>query len=93
MISKPPADRLVCDALTARPSIPREYRIDWTVLAANAETASQTLDLAKTEHEKVIVSIRNREDIIAGHIVAIEGNWFSCSDDVQFNKAFFGAQE
>ena len=78
-ISKPPADRLVCDALTARPSLPPEYVIDWT-------------KAAQDEHGKYVASVRAREGIVAGYIVAVEGNWFSCSDDVRFNKAFFDAQ-
>lgn len=78
---KPPADRMDCQALDGRPTIPAEYVIDWTRV--------MTVDQAKSEHEAFVRSVRTREGIVAGHIVEIEGRLFACSNDAAWLRDFF----
>ena len=82
-IAKPPIDKLTCDALTARPDIPAEYDIDWSTVT--------TVEGARGEHDAFVRTLRTREGLIAGHIVAIEGNWFSCWSTVKWHADYNGA--
>ncbi len=82
-IAKPPANKLVCDALTTRPHIPAEYVIDWT--------AVQTIGGARGAHDAFVRTLRTREGLIAGHIVQIEANWFSCWSAVKWHADYNGA--
>ena len=77
----PPADRLDCVALEARPSIPAEYVIDWTKVTTVAQ--------ARGEHEAYVRSIRTREGVIVGHIVEIENRLFLCASDDAWLRDFY----
>lgn len=79
-IAKPPADKLACEALAKRPKIPAEYVIDWSKV--------QTVEQARSEHEAFVRTLRTREGLIAGYIVQIEGNWFSCWSDVKWHADY-----
>jgi hypothetical protein len=82
-IAKPPAEKLTCDALAARPQIPAEYVIDWD--------AVQTVDAARGAHDAFVRTLRTREGLIAGHIVQIQANWFSCWSTVKWHTDYNGA--
>lgn len=78
---KPDATRLVCVSTTTRPTIPGEYVIDWTKVAS--------IPAAKAEHEKYVASIRTREGVIAGYIVQVEGQLFTCSNNMQWLRDYY----
>lgn len=77
---KPPASKLVCEALPTRPALPAEYQIDWSKVT--------TVDEARAEHERFVATLRDREGRVAGYIVSIEGAWFSCSSNLSFVRTF-----
>lgn len=78
---KPPADKYDCRALPGRPAIPPEYVINWGAVT--------TVPQARSEHDAYVRSVRTREGIVAGHIVAIEGRLFMCASDAQWLEDFF----
>lgn len=82
-IVKPPIEKLTCDALATRPQIPPEYQIDWSKVV--------TVEAARGEHDAFVRTLRTREGLIAGHIVQIEGNWFSCWSTVKWHADYNGA--
>jgi len=75
-----PPERLVCEAAGDRPSIPREYAVDWSKVATVAQ--------AQTEHLKYVASVRNREGVITGYIMRIEGKLFTCHTNAQWRADF-----
>lgn len=80
---KPPADRMDCQMIEGRPVLPAEYQIDWSKVT--------TVPQAKTEHEAYVVRARERDAIVAGYIVEIEGRLWACSNDDQWLRDFFDA--
>lgn len=78
---KPPAERLDCREISGRPAIPPEYVIDW----ARVTSVPQ----AQTEHNAFVRSVRTREGITVGHIVAIEGRLFACASDAAWLRDFY----
>lgn len=80
---KPPPERLVCVQDGNRPTIPREYVIDW----AKVRTVAQ----ARSEHETYVKSIRTREGVIVGYIVSVEAKLFACSSNAQWLREWFAA--
>jgi predicted secreted Zn-dependent protease len=74
-------DRFICEAAGARPNIPPEYVIDWS--------AVHNVPQAKAEHDKFVATIRSRENVIGGYIVAVEGNLFVCSNNMQWLRDFY----
>ena len=85
---KPPAARLACVAIGDRPKIPPEYVIDWSKVLV-PDDARATLARAQAEHARYVASIRTREGIVAGHILAVEGRLFACSNDAAWLREFF----
>ena len=75
-----PPERLVCEAAGARPAIPAEHVIDWSRVV--------TVDQAKAEHLKFVASVRNREGVITGYIMRIEGKLFVCQTNMQWRRTF-----
>lgn len=80
---KPPPERLVCVQDGNRPTIPREYVIDW----AKVRTVAQ----ARSEHDTYVKSIRTREGVIVGYIVSMEAKLFACSSNMQWLKDWHAA--
>lgn len=70
-----PPERIDCEPLgvSARPALPPEYRIDWS--------AVENIQQAYDEHRKFVASVRNREGLIAGYIVDVEGALWACASD------------
>lgn len=79
---KPPADRMDCIAADGRPAIPAEYVIDWSKVL--------TVPQAKTEHEAFVRSVRNREGVITGYLIEVEGKLWACSSDAEWLRDLFG---
>lgn len=75
-----PPDRLVCEAAGDRPAIPAEHAIDWTTVV--------TVDQARAEHTKYVASIRNREGVITGYIVQVEGKLFTCQSNMDWRRTY-----
>ena len=82
-----PPTRLVCDAAGTRPTIPPEYKIDWTTVAA-APTVAVAVERAKSEVGKLIGTVRTREGVVAGYVLDIEGKLFICSNNAQWRREF-----
>lgn len=68
-----PADRMDCVAVEGRPAIPAEHMIDWTKVT--------TVPQARAEHDTYVRSVRNREGVITGYVVEIEGKLWACASD------------
>jgi hypothetical protein len=68
-----PPERMDCVYVQDRPTIPAEHVIDWSKVT--------TVPQARSEHDAYVRSVRNREGIVAGYIVNLEGKLFACSND------------
>lgn len=79
----PPAERLQCVGVTGRPTIPGEYKIDWSRVTTVAQ--------ARSEHEKFVAAIRTREGVIAGYVLEVEGKLFTCSNNAQWLREYYKA--
>jgi hypothetical protein len=75
-----PPERLVCERAGTRPTIPPEHAIDWSQV--------RTVDQAKVEHGKYVASIRTREGIVAGYVLKLEGNLFTCWNNMEWRRQF-----
>ncbi len=87
---KPPPERLQCAGPGDRPRIPVEHGVDWAkVLSAN--DAAVTLARAQAEHGRFVASLRQREAIVARHVVEIEGRLFACANNAAWLRSFYAA--
>lgn len=77
----PPPERLQCAPAPKRPQVPAEYRIDW----ARVLTVAQ----AKSEHERFVQTLRTRENVVTGYIIAIEGGLFICSENAAWLRRWY----
>lgn len=77
----PPQERLQCAPAGARPSIPPEYQIDWSRVSTVAQ--------ARSEHDSYVRSIRTREGVIVGYIIAVEGKLFACSSNMTWLRDYY----
>ena len=75
-----PPERLICERSGTRPTIPAEYAIDWTKVATVAQ--------AKSEFDKYVAVIRNREGIVAAYVLKVEGVNFVCWNNMQYRRDF-----
>ena len=75
-----PADRLICERIGTRPTIPPEHKIDWSQV--------RTVAQAKVEHDKVMATVRTREGIVAGYILKLEGANFICWNNMEWRRQF-----
>lgn len=84
----PPPERLQCAAAPARPNVPPEYKVDWTraLAAANVRDA---VGLAMQEHMRFVQTLRTREGLVTGYIVAIEGQLFVCSNNAAWLRDWY----
>lgn len=74
---------MVCEgAPAARPSIPATYVIDWSRVT--------TVDQARAEHDAYVRSILDRNEVLVGYIVEIEGRLFVCSNNAQWWRDYWG---
>lgn len=79
---KPDTERMDCRVLAGRPAMPAEYVIDWSKVL--------TVDQARAEHEAYVRSVRTREGVTVGYIVAIEDRLFLCATDAEWLRDFYG---
>lgn len=77
---KTPSERLICEPAGARPSIPPEHQIDWS--------AVQTVDQAKSEHDRYVRRIRDREGVVVGYLVSLEGKHVVCVVNMEWRRDF-----
>lgn len=75
-----PAERLVCERVGTRPTIPPEYAIDWSKV--------KTVEAAKVEHDKYVSVIRTREGIVAGYVLKLEGANFVCWNNMEWRRQY-----
>lgn len=75
-----PPERLVCEKVGARPTIPAEYAIDWTKVSTVAQ--------ARSEFDKYVAVIRNREGVVAAYILKLEGVNFVCWNNAQWRREY-----
>lgn len=69
-----PPERTDCEAATGkRPTLPPEYRIDWSKVASVGQ--------AKAEHDNFVNVIRGREGVVANYVLSLEGQLFQCAND------------
>lgn len=78
-----PAERMDCVKASKRPTLPPEYQIDWSRVAAAPDVAA-AVQLAKDEVAKFVGTIRTREGRVAGYILDVEGELFACSNDAEW---------
>jgi hypothetical protein len=81
-------DRFVCEAAGTRPKAPPEYQIDWTE-ASKAPTVAIAIERAKAEVAKLIGSVRNREGVVVGYILQLEGRHFVCFNNMTWQRDFY----
>ena len=82
---KPPSERLQCAPAGERPTIPPEHRIDWQSVSTVAQ--------ARSEHDAYVRSVRTREGMVAGYIVAVEGKLFACSNNAAWLREWYAATD
>lgn len=75
-----PPERMDCAKLSKRPKLTAEYQIDWTKVA--------TVPQAHAEHDKFVAVVRDREKVVAGYILEVEGELFACSNDAQWLREY-----
>lgn len=74
-------ERFVCEAAGTRPQVPPEYVIDWSHVT--------TVPQAHAEHDAFVRRLRDREGIVAGYIVQLEGRHFVCFNNMQWQRDFY----
>lgn len=75
-----PPERLICERTGTRPTIPTEYVIDWTKVS--------TVAAAKVEVGKLITQQHEREKVVAGYVLKVEGQNFICWNNAQWRREF-----
>lgn len=81
-------ERFVCEPAGTRPTIPPEYRVDWTRALA-APTVPAAVEEARQQHMLYVGSIRTREGVVAGYIVQLEGRHFICFNNMEWQRQFY----
>lgn len=75
-----PVERLICERAGTRPQITPEKAIDWSQI--------RTVDAAKLAHETFVKELRTREGIVAGYVLKLEGNLFTCWTNMVWRRDF-----
>jgi hypothetical protein len=75
-----PPERLICERLGTRPSIPPEHQIDWSQI--------RTVAAAKVEHDKYVATVRTREGVVAGYVLKLEGVNFVCWNNMEWRRQY-----
>lgn len=81
-------DRFVCEPAGTRPKAPPEYQIDWGQVSAAPSVAVAT-ERAKAEVAKLVASVRNREGVVVGYILQLEGRHFVCFNNMTWQRDFY----
>jgi len=68
-----------------RPKLPKDYVIDWDAVRV-AGDVEKTLDNAKAEHEKYVAVVRDREGVMVGYVMKVEGANFICWDNMKWQN-------
>lgn len=80
---KPPPERLECQTAGTRPIIPPEHVIDWTRVVTAGD--------ARAQHEAFVTKLREREGLITGYLVRIEGANFICASNARWLRDWYAA--
>lgn len=75
-----PADRLVCEAAGPRPKIPPEYQIDWSKVTTVPQAQGEVGKLLAVEHQ--------REGVVAGYVLQVEGKLAICFVNAQWRREY-----
>jgi hypothetical protein len=75
-----PPDRLICERLGTRPTIPPEHAIDWSQV--------RTVPQAQAEHQKYVATVRTREGVVAGYVLKLEGVNFLCWNNMEWRREY-----
>lgn len=75
-----PAERTDCPTTVARPTVPAESLLDWSIIT--------TLQQARAAVEALIGSVRARERVVADHVLKLEGVIFECGNDDQWVRDY-----
>ena len=78
-----PPERMDCVVVNDRPVVPGEYVIDWSKVATVGE--------ARAQHDAFVTRLRQRETLVAGYVVRLEGRVFACADDAQWLRDYTAA--
>ena len=81
-------ERFQCDPAGARPTIPTEDVVDLDRALA-APTVTEAVAIVREELGAYVRSVRAREAVVARYIVQLEGQLFSCSDNMTWLRDFF----
>lgn len=74
-----PPERLVCEAAVERPALPPQYRVDRSI----------TLPLGIwAEHDRYVAREIERNGIVAGYLLTVEGRNFVCFNNMQWRREF-----
>lgn len=74
-----PPERLVCEAAGDRPALPPQYRVNRNVA---------TLPAVWAEHDRYVSREIERNGIVAGYILTVEGRNFVCFNNMQWRREF-----
>jgi hypothetical protein len=75
-----PPERLVCERTGTRPTLPPEYQIDWGHITSVPQAKAEVVKLVQRQHE--------RERIVAGYVLQVEGVNFICFNNMQWRRDF-----
>ena len=70
-----------CQRSPTRPTVSPEYQIDWSRIA--------TVGQAKAEFDNFKLTLRGRENVIAGYMLGLEAVNFNCWNDTQAQLDFY----
>lgn len=79
-------ERFVCervDPTKDRPTLPPTYQIDWSRV--------QTVEDAHREHDSYVASIVDRNRVVSGYIVRLEGVDFTCWNNMKWQNDYYDA--
>ena len=74
-------ERFDCQRAGTRPTVAPEYQIDWSKIS--------TVGQARTEFENFKLTLRGRENIVAGYLLGLEAINFNCWSDTQWQLEFY----
>jgi hypothetical protein len=75
-------ERFLCQPVPEdRPALPSTHTIDWG--------AVETVEQAQFEHDAYVASILDRNGIVTGYILDLEGRLFTCWNNMQWQNEYY----
>ena len=83
-------DWFACDRMSGdnRPDLPAPYVIDWSSVLVPGD-AEMTLERAKAEQEAFAARVYDRNGVVAGYILNLEGANFTCWNSLQTQRDYY----